>query len=273
MADTFDPYDENDAFDAASLNTRFSTLKEKVNAVPASSNQSKTLGPNHVGSILSTADTQTRVLTPKNAVLGEVSGYAWFCDPITKQYPGYLSTAFETSANRCWQRIIDSSGGSGGAGLPSTRLELDLQGSGTSLVLGQDKLNALLIIGNVEFVSIYHRTNESSIGDPWSCSSFATLVTVIATVSSAGVRTIHWRTLRYTTPPNLSTGGRQQFSVDVSHRALIKTAGTDIATVELLAASLHDYTAATGAATGDELHTADVRFCQLTAVALQAEVN
>ena len=260
MADTFDPYDENDIFDAASLNTRFETLKNRVNAVPIESNQQNSLGANHIGSILDATRAQTKVLTPHNAVTAD-GGNAFFCDPIDKQYPGYLATTFETGLV-CWQRIIDSTGGSGGAGMPSTRLEVDL----TSLTLGTNQLNALLIMGNVEFCSI-HRMNDES-GQKES-RTFATLVTIIATVSSTGTRTFHWETLRYSVPPN-NISKQQHFSVDVSHRHLLNTEGLDVKEVQILAASLHDWSAQSG---GDDLHRAYVRFCQLTAVALQAKVN
>ena len=261
MADTFDPYDENDVFDAASLNDRFETLKDQINAVPLEANQESSLGPNHLGSILDATKAQTKVLTPHNAVTAD-GGTAFFCDPIDKQYPGYLATTFE-SGPVCWQRIIDSTGGSGGAGLPSTRLEVDV---GT-LTLGNNQLNALLIMGNVEFCNIY-RLNDETPGQK-STSVFSTLVTIVSTVSSTGTRTFHWETLRYTVPPN-NTNKETHFSVDVSHRHLLKTNGLDVKTVQILAASLHDWTAATG---GDDLHRSYVRFCQLTAVALQAKVN
>jgi hypothetical protein len=260
MADTFDPYDENDVFNADSLNNRFESLKNRINEVPLESNQLQALGPNHISSILDATRTQTKVLTPQNAVTAD-GGAAFFCDPIIKNYPGYLSEDFELSKGICWQRIIDSTGGSGGAGLPSTRLELDL----TSLTLGSNKLNALLIMSNIEFCSIHQMDAE------WgtkACDRRAVLVTIITTISSTGTRTFHWDSLRYTCPPQRSSF-QQHFSVDVSNRMLLNTDGLDVKEVQVLAAALHDFTAQTGT----DLHKAYIRFCQLTAVALQAKVN
>lgn len=261
MADTFDPYDENDVFDAASLNNRFENLKNQVNAVPLEAMQANSIGPNHIGSLLDGTRTQTKVLTPQNAVEASLGGAAFFCDTIDKQYPGYLNETFETGAV-CWQRIIDSSGGSGGAGLPSTRLEVDL----TSLTLGSNQLNALLVLANIEFCSIHRMTSEFGIRP---CSTFATFVTIICTIASDGTRTFHWETLRYTNPPEVSQE-QQHFSVDIAYKTLINTDGLDCKEVQVLAASLHDWTATAG---GDDLHRSYVRFCQLTAVALQAKVN
>tara|TARA_R100001594_G_scaffold145180_1_gene195075 strand:- start:630 stop:1409 length:780 start_codon:yes stop_codon:yes gene_type:complete len=259
MADTLDPIDENDAFDAASLNDRFATLKDRVNAVPLQSNQAKALGPSHISSLMTNTFTQTKVLTPSNAVEGALGGSAWFCDQITKQYPGYNSTDFETGGHLCWQRISDSSGGSG---VGTQYLELNM----SSLTLGNNNFNSLLILANIEFCKV----QKFGEGDLLTPTGSEVLVTAIATVSSTGTRTVHWETLRYTSMPQPGPQIRR-FSVDVSHRALLTAAATDIAEVEVLASCLHNNLAATGDV-GD-LRKAYVRFCQLTAVALPSKVN
>lgn len=254
MSDTLDPIDEYDVFDAASLNTRFESLKNRVNAVPLDGVQAGSLGPNHIGSIVSNTFAQTKVLTPTDAVTG-TGGSDFFCDVIDKQYPGYSSTAFETGGNICWQRISDSSGGSG---VGTQYLQLNMSG----LNIGNNNLNSLLIMANVEFCEIFQ-------GDGVPLAS-SVLVTVLSTVTAAGVRTIHTPTMRYTSPVRQSSQ-RRKFSCDISHRMLLTTsdAVSDVDTVEVLAACLHS----NDAAVGETLHFANVRFCQLTAVALHSKVN
>jgi hypothetical protein len=260
MADTFDPYDETDVFDAASLNTRFASMKNRVNALPVSANQPQALGPNHIDSIISSSRTNTKVLKPKHAVTAESGGFEYYCDVIDSQYPGFNVETFETGGNTQWQRISDSSGGSG-AGTQYLTLNL------TGITLGSDSmLNAVLIMGNVEFVSIHQAQDRRTSPEP--CSNGASLLTIITSVSSTGVRTFYWDTLRITTAPRLFTS-RQSFSVDVPHRTLLKTDGADIKEVEILASCIDGY----GQANWNTKHIATVRFCQLTAVALQAEVN
>lgn len=265
MADTFDPYDENDILNSESLNTRFRSIAQKVNEVPANANRSEGLGHNHIASLLSNTRTQTKVLTPLAAKEYQ-SGYgvSFFCDPITTGYPGWNQTAFETGANLCWSRISDSSGGSGAG---TQYLELNL----SSLTLGDDKFNSLLVMANIEYVRALNQTGADDRGilDATSL-SFGTghesLMTVIATVSSVGVRTFHWRTLRMTHCVDIFTS---YFSVDISHRALLKTVGMDIKEVEVLAASLDS---SLKPVSSDKV-ISTVRFCQLTAVALHSKVN
>ena len=270
MADTFDPYDENDVFDAASLNTRFSKFKETVNAVPLQANQANALGPPHISSLLSNTKTQTKVLTPKHAKAGEHNGQEWFCDPIAASYPGFQATAFETALPKgvCWQRISDSSGGSAAG---TTYLEVNTSG----LILGEN-YSSLLVMANVEFCAVEKQLDNGILTVQSTAGQAAALVTVISTVSSTGVRTFYWETLRYTTLVMGPTVGFDNMvhgyqSVDVSHRILMYKPNEDIQTIQVLAATLDDFTAATGA--NPSSTRCRVRFCQLTAVALHAKVN
>ena len=260
MADTFDPYDENDILNSESLNTRFSSIAQKVNEVPANANRSEGLGHNHIASLLSNTRTQTKVLTPLDAKEYQpgFGHHSFFCDPITSGYPGWNQTAFETGANLCWSRISDSSGGSGAG---TQYLELNL----TELTLGNDKFNSLLVMANIEYVSAFNQTQYEEDGYGAS-STRESLMTIIATVSSVGVRTFHWRTLRMTHCVDIKAS---YFSVDISHRALFKTVGMDIKEVEVLAASLDS----NQNPISYEHVNSTVRFCQLTAVALHSKVN
>ena len=265
MSDTLDPFDENDVFDAASLNTRFESFKNRVNSVPLDAIQAGSLGPNHIGSLCPGTFAQTKVLTPADAVTA-TGGSDYFCDPITKQFPGYTSTDFETGGIICWERIKDSSGGSG---FGTQHLEVNM----SNLNIGNSKLNSLLIMANVEYCEMFAPpTMEGGFGGGVSTNPEigTVLVTVISTVSSTGVRTIHRPSMRYTSQPRQSNT-RRKFSVDISHRMLLTTsdAVSDVDKVEVLAACLHSHLAQTG----ETLQRAHVRFCQLTAIALHSKVN
>jgi hypothetical protein len=254
MSDTFDPYDENDSFDAASLNTRFASMKDKVNSVPVSANQAQALGPSHVGGIIDAGRTNTTILKPKNAVTAEAYGTAWYCEDINSRYPGWGVEDFETGGSHDWQRISDISRGY------REYLSVNI----TGVELGVNKRNAVLVFGNVEFVCIYTRDTDLP-----TASAGASLVTIITTVSSSGVRTFYWDTLRTTSMVNY-IAGKQNFSIDIPHRTLLKTDGADIKEVKILASCLNDYDSS---ARSTGAYTALVRFCQLTAVALQTKVN
>tara|TARA_R110000824_G_C15194268_1_gene675084 strand:+ start:67 stop:858 length:792 start_codon:yes stop_codon:yes gene_type:complete len=263
MADTFDPYDENDILNSESLNTRFSSIAQKVNEVPANSNRSEGLGHNHIASLISNTRTQTKVLTPLAAKEYQSSpGVSFFCDQITHGYPGYTQTDFETGGNVCWSRISDSSGGSG---YGTQYLTLDL----SSLTVGENKRNSLLVMANIEYVRAYNQTRYEEDGYGAS-SGQESLMTIITTVSSVGVRTFHWRTLRMTHCVDVASS---YFSVDISHRALFTTdangVGRDIKEVEVLAASLDDMNKPISY---EKVHST-IRFCQLTAVALHSKAN
>lgn len=266
MADTFDPYDENDVFDAASLNDRFGSLKDRINELPINSSGFSALGPNHIGSLLSNTRTQTKVLTPRNAVLGEPSGSAWYCDPIRNGYPGYLVEDFENALpqGRCWQRLADSTGGSGAG---TQYAEVNLSG----MTVG-DTFNSLLIMANIEVVAQqFQQTNDFFNSTYFSYGGGGALATIISTVSSTGTRTFHWESLRLTSAPQggATLGGLH--SVDVPHRLLINKPDFDVSTVQVLVACLDDITASQSDV--PNLSRCLVRFCQLTAVALYSKVN
>jgi len=272
MADTFDPYDENDAFDAPSLNTRFSGLQDAVNAVPLRANQAGALGPMHIGSLLSNTRTQVKILTPRNAKEGEYQGDAYFCRDIKTGYPGYNVEDFETAMPQglCWQRIADPTGGSGGVN-PPEYLEVNTSG----LVLGEGGFSALLIMANIELCATQYRVETDDGFGYWQHASASfCFATIISTISSTGVRTFHWETLRFTSTPQSfdPLGGGQTSgycSLDIPYRVLLDTPGLDIQTVQVLGSIFFNGLAEHG----QWLNRSLVRFCQLTAVALHAKVN
>jgi len=266
MSDTLDPFDENDVFDAASLNTRFESFKNRVNSVPLDAIQAGSLGPNHIAGLCRGTFAQTKVLTPADAVTA-TGGSDYFCDHIDKRFPGYFSNDFETGGNVCWERIADSSGGSG---FGTQYLEVNM----SNLNIGNNNLNSLLIMANVEYCEMFAPpTMSGSVLNPTVSTDpqmSAMLVTVISTVSSTGVRTIHRPSMRYTSQPR-QINKRRKFSVDISHRMLLTTsdAVSDVDKVEVLAATLHH----PDAPIGEINQRAHVRFCQLTAIALHSKVN
>lgn len=257
MADVFDPYDEKDAFTAASLNDRMNALKDEINDIPMGSTARGGLGPSHIGSLLESATTQTKVLTPQEAI--EATGTLnFFCDNIDSLYPGWLTTLFETGTV-CWQRISDSTGGSGAG---TQYLTLDL---GTSFTLGSNKQNALLIMANIELCQL-----ERIVGDGAARGAHNALATIIVTEDNSGAKTFHWRTLKVSTGYN--TSAVRADSSDICHRAIIMDTST-IRYVYVLASTIEDTATWGRLPNSDNNPRARVRFCQLTAVALQAKVN
>tara|TARA_R110002020_G_scaffold3690_3_gene16366 strand:+ start:2509 stop:3291 length:783 start_codon:yes stop_codon:yes gene_type:complete len=260
MSDIFDPYDEKEEFTASSLNDRMTVFRQEINEVPISSTARGGLGPNHIGSLLETATTASKILTPYDAVnkIKQNFGNDVFCDRVEKLWPGWLQTAFE-SGLICWQRISDSTGGSGAG---TQFLTVDL---GESLTLGSNKQNALLVMANIELCRLHYSSSNTN------SSVHSALATIVVTESSAGVKTFHWRTMKVT-QPNQSDARTE--SVDICHRAIVTETG-NIRYVHVLAATI-DETVTWGTLPGNDDNgdiVGKVRFCQLTAIALQAKVN
>jgi hypothetical protein len=277
MSDTFDPYDENDTFDAASLNDRFSSFKDRINALPTASSNKGALGPQHVSGIVSPTYTVVSVLTPKNAKEGTYTTQGtsspsyyhdeeFFCDPITNGYPGYLVEDFETGQQVCWKRIEDSTGGSGVVG-PSGAPKLSVNLSGNGITVG-DNYNSLLVMSNVELVRATIPFGDNEV-ETFNYAN--TLVTIISTVSSTGTRTFHWETLRVSTLPSAAQYVAGISSIDIAHRLLITKPDFNVKTIDVLAATGNDRQGAP-ASTPFSRRTY-VRFCQLTAVALHSKVG
>ena len=260
MSDIFDPYDEKEEFTASSLNDRMTVFRQEINEVPISATARGGLGPNHIGSLLETATTASKILTPYDAVnkIKQNVGNDIFCDRVEKLWPGWLQTAFE-SGLVCWQRISDSTGGSGAG---TQFLTVDL---GQDLTLGSNKQNALLVMANIELCRLHYSASNTRAG------LYNALATIVVTETSAGVKTFHWRTMKITQP---NAGDARTESVDICHRALITATG-NIRYVYVLAAII-DETVTWGKLPGND-DNGDIvgkgRFCQLTAIALQAKVN
>ena len=261
MSDIFDPYDEKEEFTASSLNDRMTVFRQEINEVPISATARGGLGPNHIGSLLETATTASKILTPYDAVnkIKQLYGDQIFCDTVEKIWPGWYNASYE-SGTHCWQRISDSTGGSGAG---TQFLTVDL---GQDLTLGSNKQNALLVMANIELCRLHYSAGNTQSG------LYNALATIVVTETSAGVKTFHWRTMKIT-QPNQPADARTE-SVDICHRALITATG-NIRYVYVLAAII-DETVTWGKLPGNDDNgdiVGKVRFCQLTAIALQAKVN